>query len=119
MILEMYRHERLGGLGTGHSVGSTASPEASKAKVRDFHHALKLFEEHQGYRQLEDEQGQPFQSLGAFASARIPFGLGYDPEVILHLQQETRDMLLNEKLQQLVAQATQQGQRTDLSKFES
>jgi hypothetical protein len=82
-------------------------------KVRDFQSYLTLFEDTQGYRQLEDPQGQPFQSLGAFASARIPYGLGYDPEIILHLQHETRDMLLTERLRQWEATATHQGERTD------
>jgi hypothetical protein len=89
-------------------------------KVRDFQSYLTLFEDTQGYRQLEDAQGQPFQSLGAFASARIPYGLGYDPEIILHLQHETRDMLLTETLQQLVAEANpKEGRPGKLANFAS
>ena len=73
----------------------------SKASVRYFQTYLKLLEEHQGYQQLEDPEGHPFPTLGAFAVAKMPFGLGYNPEVILHIQEETRDMLLKEKLDEI------------------
>jgi len=37
-------------------------------------------------------------NLGLTA-AKMPYGLGYDPEVVLHIQNETRDMLLGPKSQ--------------------
>jgi hypothetical protein len=86
----------------------------SKTSVRDFQTYLKLLEDHLGYQQLDDDQGHPFATLSAFAVAQIPFGLGYDPEIVLHIQEETRDMLLTEKVRELQGQATKQGERTDL-----
>jgi hypothetical protein len=70
----------------------------SKAKLRRFRDYLRLMAETQGYQQLEAEDGQPFPSLAAFAMAKIPYGLGYDPDVILHIQEEIRAMLLGEKV---------------------
>jgi hypothetical protein len=78
----------------------------SKTSVRDFQTYLKLLEESGGYQQLENEEGHPFITLSAFAVAKMPFGLGYDPDIILHIQQETRDMLLGEKLEEVEAQRT-------------
>jgi hypothetical protein len=37
---------------------------------------------HEGYRQLVDPTGEPFTSYRAFCEARLPWGLGYPPEVI-------------------------------------
>jgi hypothetical protein len=78
----------------------------SKTSVRDFQTYLKLLEESGGYQQLEDGEGRPFTTLSAFAVAKMPFGLGYDPEIILHIQEETRDMLLGQKLDEIEAQRT-------------
>jgi hypothetical protein len=52
---------------------------------------------------LDNEDGHPFPSLAVFAAAKIPFGLGYDPDVILHIQEETRDILLGEKVAEVQA----------------
>lgn len=49
---------------------------------------LKGIEEHAGYRQLIDENGQPFPSYGAFCNAKPPWGLGYPPEVIDQILKE-------------------------------
>lgn len=73
----------------------------SKTTLSQFQTYLRLLDETHGYQQLDTEDGHPFPSLTAFASARVPFGLGYDPEVILQIQQETRDMLLGEKVREL------------------
>jgi len=90
----------------------------SKTSVRDFQTYLKLLEDHLGYQQLDDDQGYPFATLSAFAVAQIPFGLGYDPEIVLHIQEETRDMLLTEKVQELQGQPRpKRGRPIKIAKF--
>ncbi len=38
--------------------------------------------QHEGYKELYDPSGQPFTSWRAFCLARLPFGLGYDPDAL-------------------------------------
>lgn len=49
---------------------------------------LRGMEEYAGYRQLTDENGQPFPSYAAFCNAKPPWGLGYPPEVIDQILKE-------------------------------
>jgi len=44
-------------------------------------------------------------------SLNILYGLGYAPEVVLHIQEETRDMLLGEKVAEVQALRAQGGDR--------
>lgn len=74
----------------------------------------------EGYRQLEDASGRPFSSLAAFCGAEPPYGLGYDPDILVAIQNETRAMLLQEKMQELVIEATpKEGRPHKLAKFAS
>lgn len=45
-------------------------------------------EEYAGYRQLTDENGQPFSTYAEFCKAKQPWGLGYPPEVIDRIVKE-------------------------------
>ena len=49
---------------------------------------LKAIEEHTGYGQLTDENGQIFSSYAAFCNAKPPWGLGCPPDVIDHILKE-------------------------------
>lgn len=53
-----------------------------RSKAGHLSRLLDLIKEHQGYRVLSDERGEPFESYEAFCRAEIPFGLGYDVCVI-------------------------------------
>jgi hypothetical protein len=73
--------------------------------LRSFQGYLRLMEDKQGFRKLEDPDGQAFLSLGDFATCKRPFGLGYDPHVVEAIETETREMLLGDKVQELREQA--------------
>lgn len=49
---------------------------------------LKAIEEHIGYGQLTDENGENFSSYAAFCNAKPPWGLGCPPDVIDHILKE-------------------------------
>jgi len=85
----------------------------STAKLGEFQSYLALMERHCAYQYLPDEHGHPFQSLRAFAVAKVPFGMGYDVGVVEALQAETRDMLLGEKVAQATATVAQRNQAAD------
>jgi hypothetical protein len=89
----------------------------SETTLQYFQTYLRLLDQEKGYRQLEDPSGQPFASLAVFCGAPPPYGLGYDPAILAAIQEETRDMLLTEKVRELQGQATKQGERTDLANF--
>lgn len=42
---------------------------------------LDLLDKYQGYKQLENELGQPFQDISQFIQARYPFGLNDDERI--------------------------------------
>ncbi len=52
---------------------------------------MKLMEQHQGYRHLYDEQGQPYGSFELFCLAPKPFGLGYERRAIDRIIAERKD----------------------------
>ncbi len=49
---------------------------------------LQGIEEHAGYQQLTDENGNYFSSYAEFCIAKQPWGLGYSPEVIEQILQD-------------------------------
>ena len=51
---------------------------------------IRLLEEHEGYKTLEDSRGRPFRTFAAFCQAKPPYGLGYDPTVIERIRAEER-----------------------------
>jgi hypothetical protein len=73
----------------------------STAKLKEFQDYLRLMEQHQGYKCLDDPFGHPFVSLKAFCTAEVPFGLGYDPAIIELLLEETLLILLGERLAEI------------------
>jgi hypothetical protein len=78
----------------------------SETTLQYFQTYLRLLDHEKGYRQLEDPSGQPFASLAVFCGAQPPYGLGYDPAILAAIQEETRDMLLTEKVRELQGQVT-------------
>lgn len=73
----------------------------STAKLKEFQDYLRLMEQHQGYKCLDDPFGHPFVSLKAFCTAEVPFGLGYDLAIVDALQEETRLTLLGERIAEI------------------
>jgi len=51
---------------------------------------VSLLREHQGYRQLFDQQGQPFTLYETFCYEPTPWGLGYDPRGIERIIEERK-----------------------------
>lgn len=62
---------------------------------------LKGLVDYKGYQQLDDEFGHPFPSLRAFAQARRPWGLEYDPDLLDAIQAEPRPLTLGAYLTEL------------------
>ena len=50
------------------------------------------FREHEGWHHLITESGRAFGSWREFCEARVPFGLGYDPEALDKLLREARSV---------------------------
>lgn len=61
-----------------------------RSKAGHLSRLLDLIKEHRGYRVLSDERGEPFESYEAFCRAEIPFGLGYDADVITAIIHERK-----------------------------
>lgn len=76
--------------------------------VRNYVAAL---ERTHGYQHLDDAYGHPFPSLRAFATAKPPAGLGYDAEVLTSIAQETREMVLGDKVAEVQALRANGGDR--------
>lgn len=70
----------------------------STTDLRSFKEHLAAMERAKGYQQLDNEFGHPFASLVAFCVHRQPHGLGYDIDVVEAIQQETRQILLHDKI---------------------
>lgn len=75
----------------------------AKTGLQRFSSAVRVFQEHKGWQQLDDQYGHPFPSFRAFCTAKAPRGLGYDPQVIDTLVQETREITLGEKMAEIQA----------------
>lgn len=74
------------------------SQETSSVRhVRDW---LRALQDTTGYKQLDDADGYPFQSLKDFAITAPPFGLGFDPDIVVALLEETRELVLGASLRQ-------------------
>jgi len=72
--------------------------ETSVRTVRD---ALRQLEDVQGYQHLYREDGSFYASLHDFATAKPPFGLGFDPEVVFAIVSETRALVLGQPIRKL------------------
>ena len=107
-----------GGLGTGHSVPALL-PRKGRVKPRcvTFNAPSNCLKSTRAIGNSKMSTDSRFNHSGRLPAPASRLAWATIPEVILHLQQETRNMLLNKKLQQLAADGTQQGERTDL--FES
>lgn len=51
---------------------------------------LRLFRQHEGWRQLESKTGAPFPTYESFCTEERPWGLGYDPKTIERIVQERK-----------------------------
>ena len=59
--------------------------------VKQLRSWLEGIEEHSGYSQLKNEDGETFSSYAEFCNAKQPWGLGYAPEII---EQKLKDLEL-------------------------
>lgn len=59
--------------------------------VKQLRSWLEGIEEHSGYSQLTNEDGETFSSYAEFCNAKQPWGLGYAPEII---EQKLKDLEL-------------------------
>lgn len=68
----------------------------SASNVKQLRSWLSGIEEHSGYSQLTDENGEAFSSYAEFCQAKQPWGLGSSPEII---EQKLKDLeLQNENI---------------------
>jgi hypothetical protein len=64
---------------------------------------IKGMGDYKAYQQLDDEFGHPFSSFRAFAQAKRPWGLAYDPDFLEAIEAEVRPMTLGEKVAEVQA----------------
>jgi hypothetical protein len=88
--------------------------------LQTFQGALRTMDAAQGWKQLDNEFGHPFPSLRTFCAAPPPYGLGFDPEMVGAILEETRALVLGQPFQQYVAEAEpKEGRRSKLENFAS
>jgi len=64
--------------------------------VRMLRLSLAAMEQHKAWQQLDSPYKRPFASLREYAAEKPPAGLGFDPDALLEILGETRDITLGD-----------------------